>query len=419
MSSAPASDSAFASSLTTATRISTLLTWLEDELCAERNVLEVALKDRHQALFKEMALRLEAIAVGCKVQWPSGIPSYAITGMERLRVVDPPLKMPHMQRHQAPPAEPVSPSSSFLIDEGVRCVPCSNGLAGAEGTPDLDKYIVQVPARDDEDKDQKKVQTNPKHASFMSGAKHRSQTSSLNDSMSRSSAVNKWKGGKKAGRYNKSILQAQTLSPWHRWIIRMVLSDEFETVFAVLIVLNTLALAVENQYNGIETGFTIGFHKYSRSAENVWPGAAMVFTVLEFFFGLAFTIQLGLSLFCLKKAFFCDAWNIADTFIVVAWLLSIAFSAIDPLLVRLARMVRLLRLLRIVHTVQLFDKLYLMTTAIKSSVSTLLWAVMVLLLVLVMMGLLLQKLVEGYLLDTSNPEDKRLQVFMFYGTFRL
>jgi hypothetical protein len=42
---------------------------------------------------------------------------------------------------------------------------------------------------------------------------------------------------------------------------------------------------------------------------------------------------------------------------------------------------------------------------------------MVLFLLLVMMALLLQKLVEPYVLDNRNPVDKRLQVFMFYGSF--
>merc|ERR1719223_2047499 len=127
-----------------------------------------------------------------------------------------------------------------------------------------------------------------------------------------------------------------------------------------------------------------------------------------------------LRMFALRVNFWRDMWNIVDTFIVGSWLVSIVMVdkiSVDPLLFRLARLTRLLRLLRLVRTVQLFDALYLMTTAIKASLSTLLWSIVLLMLFLVMMGLLLQKLAEPFILDDNNPTEKRRQVFMFYGTF--
>jgi len=45
------------------------------------------------------------------------------------------------------------------------------------------------------------------------------------------------------------------------------------------------------------------------------------------------------------------------------------------------------------------------------------WSVVVLALVQMMIAFTLQQLVEGYILDDQNPEDRRKEVYMFYGTF--
>jgi len=389
-------NSAFASSLTTSTKIATLLTWLEDELCAERQLLDLALKDRHQALFKEMALQLEAVAVDCKSQWPCGITSVPIAGVDAnpgiksIKVQDGPLTMPHMQRQRSPPTEPSSPASSFLRE--------------TESASDLDEYIQQTSALHDEDKDEEKdEQQSVEKEAANHGSRH----------------TKHHLGGKPSLHYSISTLESKTQSHCYLRFMKMVLSNEFESVFSALIILNTLFIAAEAQYSGFENGFLLGYHTYVRHPEDALPGAAIVFDVAEWCFGLAFTLQLVLSLICLKKEFFKEAWNIADAIIVGAWLVGVASSThmvVDPSVLRLVRIVRLVRLLRIVRTVSIFDKLYLLTTSISASVSTLMWAIMVLLLFLVMMGLLLQKLAEPYVLDDSNPIDKRLQVFMYYGT---
>lgn len=53
----------------------------------------------------------------------------------------------------------------------------------------------------------------------------------------------------------------------------------------------------------------------------------------------------------------------------------------------------------------------------KASLSTLLWSIVLLLLFLIMIALLLQKITEPYVLNNSNPIERRQQVFMFYGSF--
>jgi len=74
-------------------------------------------------------------------------------------------------------------------------------------------------------------------------------------------------------------------------------------------------------------------------------------------------------------------------------------------------------LLRLIKKIRLFDSLYLMTTAMRGSFALLLWSVVLIVLVLTLLALLLQSLLEPYMLDKQEPEAARLQVFRYYGTF--
>jgi len=201
---------------------------------------------------------------------------------------------------------------------------------------------------------------------------------------------------------------------------RLVKSDTFETGFAFLILLNTIILALEQQYHGIENGYLVSYSGTYRRAAEAWPGALEVFEMCEMFFGVAFTVELVLKVPALQRKFFSNFWNVIDTIIVGAWLFSTFGSVsmpLDPMLLRLARLARLLRLLRLIRTIRLFDSLYLMTTAMSGSISVLLWSVILLALVQMALALLLQQLVEDYVLDASNPLEKRRHVFKYYGTF--
>jgi len=201
---------------------------------------------------------------------------------------------------------------------------------------------------------------------------------------------------------------------------RFVASPRFETVFACLIVANTLVMAAESQYSGVDVGFKLGHPGTPRPATEAWPGAEQAFEALDWIFGVSFTVELFVKI-CVMRCQFCkECWNIIDSIIVGMWLFTSAATfplPIDPMLLRLARLARLLRLLKLIRTIQLFDSLYLMTTAMIGSFSVLLWSVVLLGIVQMMIACLLQSLLQDYILDDNNPMDARKQVFKFYGTF--
>jgi hypothetical protein len=201
---------------------------------------------------------------------------------------------------------------------------------------------------------------------------------------------------------------------------RWVNSPHFESAFAALIVLNTLVMAVEAQYRGIDSGYNLGYPGSNAAATDVWPWADTFFEGAEWFFGIIFSVELLFKLITLRKRFCYEFWNMVDFTIVAAWLFSSLGTVqlpIDPMLLRLARLARLLRLLKLVHSIQACDSLYLMTTAMTGSMSVLFWSVGILVIVQMMIAFVLQQLLESYVKDESNSEDQRMEVFKFYGTF--
>mmetsp|Transcript_25761 Transcript_25761/g.60159 ORF Transcript_25761/g.60159 Transcript_25761/m.60159 type:complete len:1130 (-) Transcript_25761:48-3437(-) len=214
----------------------------------------------------------------------------------------------------------------------------------------------------------------------------------------------------------------------------LVLSTWFEAIFVVLILANTIVMCFEVQYAGMdhehkllkqlaEEGVNISYSVNTasdRSAEDDWPGAEEAFQVLEWFFGIAFTIEVGLKLIVLRRKFFKESWNLLDSVIVAFWMvtrLQTSGIPINPSIFRLARLVRLLRLLRLAKSMQGFDALYLMTTSIRGSVSALAWSIVVLAIIQTMIALILQTMVEGYIKESNNDQTKRHEVFQYYGTF--
>jgi len=203
-------------------------------------------------------------------------------------------------------------------------------------------------------------------------------------------------------------------------ITKVVKSPQFEIFFGAMILLNTVIMALEAQYYGIESGFVVGYPKSVVNAADSWPWAARFLSITETMFGSLFTLELGMKILGLQHRFARDIWNWIDSVIVLAWLVTSVGTAqlpLNPMLLRLARLIRLLRLLRLVKTIQGFDSLYLMTTAIKGSVSILVWAVVLLAMIQMIFALLLQQLLVGYIEDESVSQEQRHEVYMYYGSF--
>jgi len=84
---------------------------------------------------------------------------------------------------------------------------------------------------------------------------------------------------------------------------------------------------------------------------------------------------------------------------------------------RICRLARLTRLIKLVRTVEGFDHLYLMTTAIKGSVKILAWALALLLLIQTTIALIIgQVLRVTYFEDASKTIEMQHEIYKYFGT---
>eukprot|EP00930_Biecheleria_cincta_P047705 TRINITY_DN3312_c0_g1_i1.p1 TRINITY_DN3312_c0_g1~~TRINITY_DN3312_c0_g1_i1.p1 ORF type:complete len:1185 (+),score=225.05 TRINITY_DN3312_c0_g1_i1:132-3686(+) len=204
-------------------------------------------------------------------------------------------------------------------------------------------------------------------------------------------------------------------------LIMLCSMPKFEVFFATLILANTVVMAFQVQYRGLETGKQIEYYGIDRHAEEIWPGADVAFDILDWIFGVIFSIEIILKLGAFRIWFFRDLWNVLDFLVVAAWAVEAGSGKsglpLDPMLLRLIRLVKLLRMLRLIRTMQGFDSLYIMITSLKGSVSALLWSTLMFLIVLLVIALLVFTFTEAYIIDKSNPIARRNLVYKYFGTF--
>ena len=96
----------------------------------------------------------------------------------------------------------------------------------------------------------------------------------------------------------------------------------------------------------------------------------------------------------------------------------VADLPVNSQILRLGRIFRLLRLLNLVRKIQEFDPLFLMTTAVRSSMTVLGWSMALLFICHLLLALLVQQILFGYYFDAESEDPEGQQrVFMYFGTF--
>lgn len=197
----------------------------------------------------------------------------------------------------------------------------------------------------------------------------------------------------------------------------------FDALFCGVILANCVVMFFEFQYQGFETGFTIGYPKFEKNAEDTWPYAREAFHVIEWIFGVIFTAEILLKVAGQKLKFPCYLWNWIDTVIVVCWIMDAVASSsvtlpVDPTMMRLVRLARTLRLLRLMRTMKNFDALYIMTTAIYGSCSILSWCFVLLMMVQTCCAFVLNQLLQDTIMDVDGKlsDEHKQQIFKYFGT---
>ncbi|CAE7741098.1 SCN4A [Symbiodinium sp. CCMP2592] len=235
------------------------------------------------------------------------------------------------------------------------------------------------------------------------------------------STAKHWKLGKKRAHSKKSARRSNSLQwegkvrPYLQKIVEHPVTD---LCMSVLILCNALVFAFEAQYRGLKLSEALGFS--DEPMNDLWPGAVDVFYALEMTFGIIFTVEVSFRFFAHGVSFFWEAWNVLDFFVISVWLLEklVTNLPVNSQILRLGRIFRLLRLLRLVRKIQEFDALFLMTTAIRSSVSVLGWTMALLLICQLLLALVVQQTLFGFFFDPEAADQEvQLRVYEYFGSF--
>jgi hypothetical protein len=204
------------------------------------------------------------------------------------------------------------------------------------------------------------------------------------------------------------------------------ISPWFETVFAFFILMNAIVMCVEFQYSGDKLGHEIEFKGWSKHHGSEWTRPDLegviheIFSILEWIFGMTFAFELMFKVAVLKIRLFKDIWNWIDIATVGFFFLEKVFGSFMPVgsqWIRICRLARLSRLIKLVRTVEGFDHLYLMTTAIKGSVRILAWALALLGLIQLTIGLVVGQVLQvTYFEDDTKSTPMQHEIYKYFGT---
>jgi len=90
---------------------------------------------------------------------------------------------------------------------------------------------------------------------------------------------------------------------------------------------------------------------------------------------------------------------------------------LNPTFLRLCRMARLLRLLRLIKWVEALDSLHVLIKSIRSSLSVLIWASLLISVMITSVALVVNNVLEGFFAEKSIPVQQRTLVYESFGTF--
>jgi len=221
----------------------------------------------------------------------------------------------------------------------------------------------------------------------------------------------------RGGRASEKLTEALNRPIWHPG--HFTGTTQFDVFFCIVILLNTILMGFELQYDGLQRGFDLTYPHFDAPARELWPHAETIFLVLDWIFGVVYVIEILVRIAGTKWAFFCDLSNLFDASLVLLWLCELTLSHylyVDAALIRTLRLARVLRLLRLIRTIHGFDALYIMTTAMSGSLVVLFWSFVLLLVVQTTIAPSLTQILAGFFKNTDVPVAQRLEVFEYFGT---
>jgi len=203
---------------------------------------------------------------------------------------------------------------------------------------------------------------------------------------------------------------------------KFVHSAKFDALIGCIIVLNTVLMSVQIEYNGQVIKVIQIDQCATCDATN--PSMEFSFEVCEHIFTIVFALELVIRLACDGRKLLTTIANIADALIVViscvdAWILTPMNNKTlaNVGILRLLRLAKLSKVFRVVRVMKAFKSLRVLVTAVVASVGALGWS-MTLLFVLELIGaIFLAQVIQPYLEDDKFTVEQKERLWWKFGTW--
>jgi membrane protein implicated in regulation of membrane protease activity len=207
---------------------------------------------------------------------------------------------------------------------------------------------------------------------------------------------------------------------------RLVKSPKFDSIIGVVIVGNTMTMALQLEYSG-RVFKDQHLDKCGNACAN-WPYGGVreldsFFSYMEHVFTGIFFLELVIRLVIMGCRYLCSISNLLDALVVLvscadSWILGPLGSDVmgSVAVLRLMRLMRLAKVLRVVRVMKAFRSLRILVSAVVNSVGALGWS-MTLLFVLELIGaIFMAQVIEPFMREEGDSD---LQWFMYlhFGTW--
>ncbi|CAJ1356907.1 unnamed protein product [Effrenium voratum] len=124
--------------------------------------------------------------------------------------------------------------------------------------------------------------------------------------------------------------------------------DAYELFIGLLIIVNSLVMAVEFEYQGYVMGHDLDYRRMQGPPEEVWASASDVFRYINLVFTVIFVVDVTLRISFLRMRFWKNSFNWLD-FVVVVCFKASRDALQDTVFIRLLRLGKVARAFRVVY----------------------------------------------------------------------
>jgi len=213
---------------------------------------------------------------------------------------------------------------------------------------------------------------------------------------------------------------AEKPNNWRLLLKDTVKSGRFDMVMGVIILISIVVIFMQIEWEAHLTSYNLNL----RDNDGGYEASKSAFFGLEVMFCIIFAVELLLRLwvhglqYCMEFLNACDVVVVLVTCVDILVLTPLERLSGDTIarLMRVVRVLRVLRVLKVLRLMQKFQELKVILRTLSSSVTSVVWSMLLVAFMVVSSALCIVMLTQGFVHDEAAEMEQRQWVFEHYGS---